>query len=75
MVDVVGRWCALVVETDGRWKTRMEGERGIPMIFPPKIEQIRYLSPCAWEFLIIYCKGLTHKPPKITCELFPWVLP
>ena len=27
------RWMRVVVETDGRWKTRMEGERGIPMSF------------------------------------------
>ena len=38
LIDVVVRAeadaCCLVVEADGRWKTRMEGERGIPMSFP-----------------------------------------
>ena len=35
MVDVVGRAevDARVVETDGRWKTTTEGERGIPLSF------------------------------------------
>ena len=28
------RWMRLVVEIGGIWKTRIEGERGIPMSFP-----------------------------------------
>ena len=29
------RWIRIVVETDGRWKTRMEGgQMGYPTVFP-----------------------------------------